>query len=176
MTLNSSKHWRFDAMNIKDLLPFGKKTVPTKQDDNNPYTLLRKDIDSLFDNFSRSFENIPFGGQHGSFMPKADVRENEKEIIVSVELPGMDEKDIDISLTKDALTIKGEKKETTEEKGENFYRLERSYGSFNRTIPFPVEVETRKTVAHFKKGVVTIVLPKSAKTVAETKKIPVRSE
>ncbi len=162
-------------MNIKDLLPFGKKSVPIKQDDNNPYALLRKDIDSLFDNFFSGFENVPFGGRYGSFMPKADIRENEKEIIVSVELPGMDEKDIDISLTKDALTIKGEKKETTEESGKNFYRLERSYGSFNRTMPLPVEVETEKTVAHFKKGVLTIVLPKSSKTVAETKKIPVRN-
>jgi HSP20 family protein len=74
------------------------------------------------------------------------------------------------------LTIRGEKKEEKEDKGKDYYRMERSYGSFSRTIPLPVEVETDKVDAKFKKGVLTITLPKTAKAVSETKKISVKVE
>ena len=88
----------------------------------------------------------------------------------------MDAKDIDISLSDGVLTIKGEKKEEKEDKGKDYYRMERSYGSFVRTIPLPVEVDTDKVEAKFKKGVLSIALPKTAKAVAETKKISVKVE
>lgn len=163
-------------MAIRNLVPFGKKSVPVKREDESPFALLRREMDSLFDNFFRGFDLEPFESRMGAFSPKVDVTENDKEIKISAELPGMDEKDIDVSLQKDMLTIKGEKKEEKEDKGKDYYRMERSYGSFSRTIPLPVEVETDKVEAKFKKGVLNITLPKSAKAVAETKKIAVKVE
>jgi HSP20 family protein len=88
----------------------------------------------------------------------------------------MDEKDICVSIQKDALTIKGEKKAEREEKGRDYYRMERSYGSFSRTIPLPAEVDMDKVEAQFKKGVLKVTLRKSADAVKETKKISVKVE
>ncbi len=163
-------------MAIRNLVPFGKKDVPVKREDESPFSLLRREMDSLFDNFFRGFDLEPFESRMGAFSPKVDVTENDKEIKISAELPGLDEKDIDVSLQKDMLTIKGEKKEEKEDKGKDFYRMERSYGSFSRTIPLPAEVETDKVEARFKKGVLSITLPKTAKAVAEKKKIAVKVE
>jgi len=163
-------------MTIRNLVPFGKKSVPIKREDENPFSLLRREMDSLFDNFFRGFDMEPFQSSMVSFNPKVDVTENDKEIRISAELPGMDEKDIDVSLHNNMLTIKGEKKEEKEGKGKDYYRMERSYGSFSRTIPLPVEVETDRIEATFKKGVLGITLPKTAKAVEETKKIAVKVE
>ncbi|HBH62546.1 MAG TPA: molecular chaperone [Nitrospiraceae bacterium] len=163
-------------MTIRNLVPFGKKSVPVKREEENPFALLRREMDSLFDNFFRGFDIEPFEGRMGVFSPRVDVTENDKEIKISAELPGMDEKDIDVSLQNDMLVIKGEKKEEKEDKGKDYYRMERSYGSFTRTIPLPVEVETDKVEAKFKKGVLSIRLPKTAKAVDETKKIAVKIE
>jgi HSP20 family protein len=163
-------------MAIRNLVPFRKKSVPVRREGENPFALLRREMDSLFDNFFRGFDVEPFESRLGAFSPKVDVTENDKEIKVTAELPGMDEKDIDVSLQSDMLTIKGEKKEEKEDKGKDYYRMERSYGSFSRSIPLPVEVETNKIEAKFKKGVLSITLPKTAKAVAETKKIPVKVE
>ena len=163
-------------MALKDLVTFGKKDVPVRRDSDQPFALFRKEFDDLFDTFFRSFDMQPFEGRIGAFSPKVDVTENEKEFNISAELPGMDDKDIDVSLQNDMLTIRGEKKEEKEDKGKDYYRMERSYGSFSRTIPLPVEVETDKVDAKFKKGVLIITLPKTAKAVSETKKISVKVE
>jgi|SRR5208283_3082316 len=163
-------------MEIRNLVPFGKRSAAVKHDDENPFSLLRREMDSLFDNFFRGFDLEPFERRLGSFSPRVDVTENDEQIKVSVELPGLDEKDIDISLNKDALTIRGEKTEEKEHKRRDYYRMERSYGSFSRMIPLPVEIETDKAEATFKKGVLSITLPKTSKAVAETKKIAVKVE
>lgn len=119
----------------------------------------------------------PLWGDHAaSFTPHVDVSENDKEIRISAELPGMNEKDIDITLNHDSLTIKGEKKEEKEDKGKDYYRMERSYGSFFRTIPLHVEVESDKAAASYKKGVLTVKIPKSPKAIEEKKKISVKVE
>jgi HSP20 family protein len=162
-------------MAIKDLLPVGRKNVPARRED-NPFSLLRREMDSLFNNFFRGFDMEPFESGFGGFSPNIDITENDKEIKVSAELPGMSEKDIDVSLQNDMLTIRGEKKGEKEDKGKDYYRMERSYGSFSRSIPLPVDVETDKAEAKFKSGVLSITLPKSAKAVAETKKIAVKVE
>jgi len=87
----------------------------------------------------------------------------------------MDEKDIDIALNGDSITIKGEKKEETEEKEKDYYRMERSYGIFTRTVPLPEEVDTEKAEARFNKGVLTVTLPKTEETRNKTKKIKVEA-
>ncbi len=154
-----------------------RETLPTRFEDWNPFIALRNEMDRVFDNFFRGFDIEPFGKGLGAFQPKVNIADSEKEITVTVELPGMDEKDIDLSLTKDALTIKGEKKEEKEEKGKNYHRMERSYGSFSRTLPLPVEIDTNKAAeASYKKGVLTVVLPKTEKAVKETKKIPIKKK
>ena len=89
---------------------------------------------------------------------------------------GWNEKDIDITLNHDSLTIKGDKKEEKEDKGKDYYRMERSYGTFCRTIPIPVEIETDKVNALYRKGILTIKIPKSAKALEEKKKITVKVE
>lgn len=162
-------------MTLKDLMPFGKKEVPVRRERDHPFALFRKEMDSLFDNFFRGFDLQTFAGTSGAFSPKVDVTEDEKEIRVNAELPGMDEKDIDVSLSMNSLTISGEKREEKEEKGKGYYQMERSYGSFSRTIPLPAEIDESAVRANFKKGVLSITLPKTAKAV-ETKKITVKAE
>jgi HSP20 family protein len=94
---------------------------------------------------------------------------------VSVELPGMNEKDVDISLTDRFLTIRGEKKEEKETKEKDIYRRERSYGSFRRTLEIPTEIDSSKIEASFKNGVLTIQLPKTKEAQAKVTHIPVKA-
>jgi HSP20 family protein len=152
-------------MAIKKINPEEKKILPVKREEYNPFALLRQEMNALFDNFFRGFEAEPSGGRLSAFRPNIDVAENDKEIKVSAELPGMDEKDIEIGLARDELTIKGEKKLEKEEKGKNYYRMERSYGSFSRSVTLPTEVDMDKADVQFKKGLLTIVLPKTVKAV-----------
>jgi HSP20 family protein len=164
------------AMTNKKSSSSGEKSVPARREDYGPFSLFRSEMNRLFDNFFHGFDMEPFEKQYGVFHPKIDVTETDKEIRISAELPGIDNKDIDVSLTKDSLTIKGEKKEEKEEKKKDYYRMERSYGSFSRTIPMPVEIDTEKAKAQFKKGVLTVTLPKTAKAIKEKKKIQIKSE
>lgn len=162
-------------MPIKDLIPSWRKGGPARREEGDPFSLFRREMDSLMENFFRGVEGGAFESRLGVFSPKVDVTEGEKEITVSAELPGMDEKDIELSLTKDSLTIRGEKKQEKEEKTTDYYRTERSYGSFVRAIPLPVEIDEEKVEASFKKGLLTVTLPKTEKAVKETKKIPISS-
>lgn len=93
--------------------------------------------------------------------PAFDISETDKEIHVKAELPGMDPNEIEITLTGDLLTIKGEKKEEKEEKGQNFHRRERRYGSFSRSFRLPVEVKADSINAGYKDGVLTVTMPKA---------------
>jgi HSP20 family protein len=162
-----------------------QKGTPGKQLDagrewEHPFGSFQREMNRLFGNFFSGFSLSPWApmekGAARTFSPRVDVSETDKEIKVSAELPGMEEKDIDVSLTRDTLTIKGEKKEEKEESGKDYYRMERSYGSFTRSIPLPVEVDTDKVEATFKKGILDITLPKTAKAIEETKKIAVKSK
>jgi len=166
---------------IKDLASRGRgkdSLVPSRRE-GHPFSLFREQINRLFDDFFFGREPAPLRAAepwYGTFQPSIDVRESEKEITVSAELPGMDEKDIEVLLSGDALTIKGEKKEEKEEKEKNYYRMERRYGSFQRVIPLPVEIDTKKVDASFKKGILHVKLPKTAQAKAAAKKIAVKSE
>jgi HSP20 family protein len=163
-------------MATKHLVPSHKKNVPAKREEHDPFSLFRQEMNRLFDSFFRTADIEPFESRLGAFSPNVNIVESAKEFKVSAELPGMDDKDIGISLSKDALTISGEKKSEKEDKGKNYYSMERSYGSFSRTIPIPSEIDTDKVKAEFKKGVLTVILPKTAKAIKETKKISVKAE
>jgi len=168
-------------MAITSLLPWkqGEKKVAIQRTENPIYSL-QQEMNRLFDDFfSADFGLTPFKGFGfseglGVFSPSIDVAENDKEIKISAELPGLSEDDIEVSLTSDTLTISGEKKAEKEDKGKNYYRMERSYGSFRRVIPLPCEVETDKADATFKKGVLNIVLPKTPQAQASVKKIAIK--
>jgi HSP20 family protein len=119
----------------------------------------RREMDGLFDRF---FEGWPFKlpTRPGEWAPSVDVSETPKQFIVKAEIPGMDPGDMDVSVHGDVLTLTGERKKEHEEKGENIYQVERSYGAFSRSIRLPAEVAAEKVTATYKDGVLKIHLPK----------------
>jgi HSP20 family protein len=155
-------------MDIKKMVPWKRDKAIAEQD---PFKVLRRQMNSLFDDF---FSNGSMTALEG-FTPRVDIKDTGKEIRVTADLPGMEEKDLEISLGGDMLTIKGERKEEKEEKGEERYCLERSYGAFRRSFALPCDVDPNKAAAAYKKGVLTITLPKTAAAAAATKKIAVKA-
>jgi HSP20 family protein len=135
---------------------------------------LHREIDRLFDDLTRGgFGTLPSPAQT-NLMPSIDVTETDKEIEITAELPGLERKDIDISIEDDLLTIRGEKKVETkqEEKDKNYHVSERSYGVFYRVIQLPPGVDPSSIQAVMSKGVLKLTIPKPAK--AEPKKIEVK--
>jgi HSP20 family protein len=154
-----------------------------------PFDSLREEVDRIFDQFTRGFGNWPLGRRLfeaepllryetslGVSAPVVDVVEKEKEYQVSAELPGLDEKDIEVSVSDDMLTIKGEKKEEKEEKAKNYYLSERRYGAFQRSFQVPSGVDAEKIEASFQKGVLTVTLPKSPEAQKKEKKITIKAK
>jgi HSP20 family protein len=169
-------------MNISDLVPWrsNRGSEMTVRQDKSPARLY-DEFDRLFNEF---FDNNSwmtpwseqFGERFNDFSPRVNVTEREKELEITAELPGMSEEDIDISLSRDTLTIKGEKKQESEDKGDNYYRMERSYGKFSRTISLPANVVDRDNVdASFKNGVLTITLPKLEEAQQVSRRITVNA-
>jgi HSP20 family protein len=166
-------------MTIKDLLPsvWRKDISPERRESDHPFDSLQQDMNRLFNDFFRGFDVAPFGAsadRFGVFSPSVDIREDDKEINVKAELPGLDEKDVEVLLTDNSLTIKGEKKEDKEDKGKNYYRMERSYGSFRRVIALPQGLDPDKAKADFKNGVLSISLPKTEDASKNARKISIK--
>ncbi len=154
------------------------RDLATRREYESPIVSFQNEMNRMFDNFFRD----PFGPislretrMFGEFTPRVDVVESETDFKVTAELPGMDAKDIQISLEHDALVLSGEKKGEHEEKGKGYHRLERSFGAFTRVIPLTTEIEEGKVDAQFKNGVLTITLPKTPAAVKTTKKIEIKS-
>jgi HSP20 family protein len=150
---------------------FGRRGLSTLGDD--PFSTMRREMDRLFNEF-RGVGGGPYAAEAG-FAPAVNVKQTENGVEVTAELPGIDEKNIEVSLADNALTIRGEKKEEKDEKGEGWFVSERSFGSFMRTVPLPVEVDQAKASAQFKNGVLTVTLPAAADTERKAKKIAVKS-
>jgi len=108
-------------------------------------------------------------------MPAVDVSETDKAFEITVELPGMDEKNVEVKVSNSILTIKGEKQEEKEEKKKDYYRRERSFGSFERSFQVPEGVDADKIEANFKKGVLAVMLPKNPEAQKAEKKIAVKA-
>ncbi len=162
-------------MKIKSLLP---DVVRRKTDNDHSFYSLQREMNSLFDNFFRGFDVAPRGfaaAGMGMFTPSIDVKENEKEFIIKAELPGVEEKDIEVTVTNDSLTIKGEKKEEKEDKDKNYYYMERSYGSFSRVIPLEAAIESGKAEASFKNGILNIKIPKNQNAKEKGTKVPIKT-
>lgn len=152
-----------------------------------PFENLRREVDRLFDEFDGGFWRSPFRGslfdvtpfRHGSAdltaLPALDVSETEIAYEITAELPGMDEKNVEVKVANGILTIKGEKKEEKEEKKKDYYMRGRSFGSFERSFQVPGDVDGDKIEASFKKGVLSVTLPKSAEAEKAAKKITVKA-
>jgi HSP20 family protein len=138
-------------------------------------TSLKKEMDRLFDRFfDRFFESgWPEGPALGGWEPKADVSETKDAVVVKAEIPGVDAKEIEVSVQDGDLTIKGEKQQEKEEKDERRHRVERSYGTFVRAIRLPAAVDATKATATFQNGVITVTMPKTADAKGRT--IPVKA-
>ncbi len=124
---------------------------------------MRRDMDRLFEEFftpSPGRRRWPTRAGAGVVVPDIEMYDRKSEIVIKAELPGVNKEDIDLSITKDTLTLKGEVKREEEVKEEDYYANERTYGTFNRTIALPVEVDNEKAKANFKNGILELVIPK----------------
>lgn len=154
-------------MNLKSLIPVGRDRSVA-----SPFMSLQREIDRLFEDFSRGFPIIAGNGATG-LMPSMDVTETDKEIEITAELPGLEEKDVQINIADNILTIRGEKKAEKEQKDKNYRLVERSYGSFERTLELPEGVNADAIKANISKGLLKVTVPKPAPT--QAKKIEVKS-
>lgn len=143
-----------------------------------PVHAMKKQLDMLFDDWTRGFRIPSVFGAEGFHAPRIDVSETEAETCVTAELPGVEQKDIEVLLTGRQLTLKGEKRskfeEHKEDKGRVHHHSECSYGSFQRVIELPYEADPAAISATFKDGVLTVTVPKPAGVKAQTKKISVK--
>jgi HSP20 family protein len=132
----------------------------------------RAEMDRLFDRFWEA--DLPAWPVAGEWMPKVDVADTKEAFVVKAEIPGIDPKEIALKLEGETLTIKGVKAHEKEEKDETYFRMERAYGGFARTIPLPARVEAGKVTATFKNGLLTVKLPKGPE--AKGAFIPIKAE
>lgn len=164
-----------------------KKTAPTPTAPRLPdaWRSLREEMDRLFDRFSgfampgfrRWFDVEPTWSYQSSFsfqVPAVDVGEGEKDYTVTAELPGLEPKDIEVTVTDHLLTIKGEKSYEKDEKNKDHHVSERAYGSFQRSFTMPEDIDAAKIAATLTKGVLTVTLPKTAEAQKPAKKIEVK--
>jgi HSP20 family protein len=146
-------------MTFRDLIPWKHdKEISVERGSNRPLQQLHRGIDRLFDDFMERLWPEAIEGEVLS--PRVDVAETDKEVTVTAEMPGLDEKDIDVSLESDSLVIRGKREATKEDKGKSFYHVERAYSSFYRTVPLACKIDDKKIKATYKKGLLTIQLPK----------------
>ena len=166
---------------MANLLKKTKTEVVPKEADPSVFGL-RRAIDDVFNRFLHGFELEPLWGSQArwpglaAFSPKIDITDDENELLVTAEIAGLEEKDITVSVVDDVLTIKGEKKEESEEKkSKGYYRMERSYGSFQRTIVLPDGLDHNKAVAELKNGLLTVRFPKLPEAKAKRKDIEIKT-
>ena len=134
----------------------------------------RREMDDLFNRFFTDWDLKPTTLEKTAWAPAINVEETDDQLVITADIPGVDPKDLDISLDNNVLTIRGERKEEKEEKKKNYHRVERVYGSIGRSIMLPGTGDASKISATSKNGVVTIAMPKTAES--KSKKIEVKQE
>lgn len=168
-------------MSVRDLIPWrrGNEQTPAmfRDEDRNPFLSLHREMNRLFDDAFRGFEtrwpsSAPIGSDRGGW-PSVEIAETDKQWKVCAEVPGMDEKDIEVLVEDGLLTLRGEKRSEIEDKEKQF--SERYYGHFERRIPLPSDLESDRAEAAFKNGVLTVTLPKSAAASPRVKRIAIKS-
>lgn len=151
-----------------------KNLVPWREDPMRTLSSLQRDMNSILEDFFKPGVT-DLGIAEARFMPKVSVLQDDGTITVEAELPGMTAKDIEMTLTGDILTIKGEKKQEKTETKKDFIHRECSYGSFMRQLQLPVEVDNKGIEATFKDGILHVDLPKTEKAKASKRAIPIRA-
>ncbi|MEL0107693.1 MAG: Hsp20/alpha crystallin family protein [Rhodospirillaceae bacterium] len=170
----------------------GNRPIPIGVGWDHPFQHLREEMNKVFDQFAdvsasdqrrmpSLFDINPFSlygppNKSTAARPSTDVEETDKAYEISVELPGIDEKDVELSLRDDILTLKGEKKSEKEEKKKDYHVMERHFGSFQRSFRLPADVDDKKIDAEFSRGVLKITLPKSAKAQESHRKIGIKAK
>jgi HSP20 family protein len=166
-------------MAMRDLIPWnrGRDMTARRSEEVNPFLALHREMNRLFDDAFRGFDLAPFGTDRffdrGMGWPNIEVSETDKDVKVLAELPGLEEKDVQVELANGVLAIKGEKKTETEDKERLF--SERYYGRFERRIPID-DVDEDKVSASFKNGVLTITMPKAAQPQLKAKRIAINGK
>ena len=165
---------------MRNLVPRGRGSdvTPGRHGWDHPMTMFQKEMERMFEDVWRGFDVPAFGRleRGGLVSPRVDVTEADDKILVTAELRGMEEKDVELLWTENVLTIKGEKKAEREEKEEGYSYTERSYGAFERRIPIDTEIASDKLDATFKNGVLTVTLPKDPAARKHFKRIPIKGE
>jgi len=163
-------------MNVRKLIPWNRSRDVTVQrgEEANPFVTLYCEINRLFDDVFRGFDVAPFDFARGFdrtlAWPNIEVSETDKDVKITADLPGLEEKDVEVELSNGVLAIKGEKKTETEDKNRLF--SERYYGRFERRIPVE-DIEDDKVNASFRNGVLTVTLPKSAQSQRQVKRVAI---
>jgi HSP20 family protein len=163
-------------MAIRDLIPFsrGRDIAVRRGDDVNPFLTLHREMNRLFDDVFRGFDLAPFGSDRffdrAMGWPNIEVSETDREVKVTADLPGLEEKDVQVELANGTLAIKGEKRSETEDRDRLF--SERYYGRFERRIPVE-DVDEDKVSAAFKNGVLTVTMPKVPQAQSQVKRIAI---
>ncbi len=143
------------------------------------FDAMRREMDRVFDQFGHGWPSLsPFlpAAARDVLVPSLDLKDTGKAFVISAELPGVDEKDVSLTVRDHMLTLKGEKKAEREEKGESHYLKERSYGSFERVVRLPEGADESKVEARFEKGVLTVTVEKRPEAVKEERRIEIRKE
>ena len=166
----------------RSLIPWrrGESAVPVRREEDHPFLALHENMNRLFDSFFSDFEgafgrtDLSGAGRPGfAVQPRLDVAESESEVTVTADLPGLTEKDVEVSLDRDVLTIRGRRELEREEKKHNYHVMERSYGEFHRVVPVPESADGTKAKATFKNGVLKLVMPKKPEAASQRRLIPV---
>ncbi|MBX4899628.1 Hsp20/alpha crystallin family protein [Rhizobium bangladeshense] len=169
-------------MSVRDLIPWSRNNgdqVPSllREDNRDPFLSLHREVNRLFDDVFRGFgsglPSLRGASGFGARWPSVEISDTDKDIKVTAEIPGLEEKDIEVLLNDGVLTLKGEKRSETEDKEKQF--SERYYGRFERRIPLGAEVKEDQVDATFKNGVLTVSLPKTDKAQSQVKRISIKS-
>ena len=156
---------------MQSLLPRSSARGTPSDTPRDPFAALRQEINDLFSSFS----SFPARSWPGEMSPRLDVSETDQELDIEAELPGVDEKDIEVTLAGDTLTIRGERKNGHEEKTKNYHVSERRWGSFTRSIALPFDADPSDVSARFDKGVLHIAVKKPPSVTAKTARIPIKN-
>ncbi len=163
-------------MSVRDLIPWGRQTssnqapVPYRESEMTPFFGLRREIDRLFDDM---FRMPSLAGVGTMTWPSVEVSDSDREVRISAEIPGLSEKDVELTVHDGVLSIRGEKKSETEDKNRGY--SERWYGRFERRLALPSGVQEDKAEASFRDGVLTVTLPKSVEATSG-RRIPINAE
>lgn len=184
MRMNKLAPWNwFNSEEDREgrMLPIRRGDQVRRSD--HPMLQIHNEIDRMFEDFFDGFGLPDLGfrktwdsmARTGLFKPNLDISESDKEYSIAVELPGVDEKNVELELTGNALKIRGEKKQETEKKDKNYHCMERSYGSFQRVLTLPDDADPDKISAEYKNGIMTITVPRRPELKPGVKKIEIKA-